>query len=153
MTAIEFIAKKQNTWDELETLLTHSRGASAGQLNRLGYLYRRVTSDLAVARRDFPQDPCVAYLNALASRAHAAVYQTSPFKRGTLRQFLLFGFPAVFRENLSFIGAAFVVFTVSFAAAYWIALSTPELAEQIVPEHFASGTTHQQKTEIYLLPL
>ena len=138
MTAIEFIAKKQNTWDELETLLTHSRGASAGQLNRLGYLYRRVTSDLAVARRDFPQDPCVAYLNALASRAHAAVYQTSPFKRGTLRQFLLFGFPAVFRENLSFIGAAFVMFTVSFAAAYWIALSTPELAEQIVPEHFAS---------------
>ena len=78
MTAIEFIAKKQKTWDELEALLNHSRRASANQLNRLGYLYRRVTSDLAVARRDFPQDRCVPYLNALASRAHAAVYQTSP---------------------------------------------------------------------------
>ena len=138
MTTTEFIAKKQKTWDELETLLTHSRGASAGQLNRLGYLYRRVTSDLAVARRDFPQDRCVPYLNALASRAHASVYQTSPFKRGTLRQFLLFGFPEIFRENLNFIGAAFLMFTLSFAAAYWIALSTPELAEQIVPERFAS---------------
>ncbi len=144
MTATEFIAKKQKIWDELEALLAHSRGASAGQLNRLGYLYRRVTSDLAVARRDFPQDPCVSYLNALASRAHAAVYQTSPFKRGTLRQFLLFGFPKVFRENLNFIGAAFLMFVLSFAAAYWIALSTPERAEQIVPERFVS---HIKKLE------
>ena len=138
MTLTEFIAKKQKTWDELEALLNHSRGASAGHLNRVGYLYRRVTSDLAVARRDFPQDPCVPYLNALASRAHAAVYQTSPFKRGSWRQFLLSGFPNVFRENLNFIGAAFVMFAVSFSAAYWIALNTPEFAEQLVPERFVS---------------
>ena len=138
MTSAEFITKKQKTWDELEALLNHSRGASAGHLNRVGYLYRRVTSDLAVARRDFPQDPCVPYLNALASRAHAAVYQTSPFKRGSLRQFLLYGFPNVFRENLNFIGAAFVMFAVPFAAAYWIALNTPEFAEQLVPERFVS---------------
>lgn len=138
MISAEFIAKKQKTWDELEALLNHSRGASAGHLNRVGYLYRRVTSDLAVARRDFPQDPCVPYLNALASRAHAAVYQTSPFKRGSLRQFLLSGFPNVFRENLNFIGAAFVMFAVSFSAAYWIALNRPEFAEQLVPERFVS---------------
>ena len=138
MTTTEFIAKKQKAWDELEALLNRSRGASANQLNRLGYLYRRVTSDLAVARRDFPQDPCVPYLNALASRAHAAVYQTSPFKRGTLRQFLLSGFPKVFRENLNFIMVSFLMFTLSFAAAYWLALSTPELAEKIIPERVAS---------------
>ncbi len=144
MTPTEFIAKKQETWNELEALLNHSRRASANQLNRLGYLYRRVTSDLAVARRDFPQDRCVPYLNALASRAHAAVYQTSPFKRGTLRQFLLFGFPKVFRENLSFIGASFLMFVLSFAAAYWIALSTPELGEKIVPDRFVS---HIKKLE------
>lgn len=138
MTATEFIEKKQKSWDELEALLDRSRGASADQLNRLGYLYRRVTSDLAVARRDFPRDPCVSYLNALASRAHTTVYQTSPFKRGSLRQFLLFGFPEVFRENLNFIATAFLMFTVSFAAAYWIALSSPGLVEQIVPEHFVS---------------
>lgn len=144
MTPTEFIAKKQETWDELDALLNHSRRASANQLNRLGYLYRRVTSDLAVARRDFPQDRCVPYLNALASRAHAAVYQTSPFKRGTLRQFLLFGFPKVFRGNLNFIGASFLMFAISFAAAYWIALSTPEYGEKIVPERFVS---HIKKLE------
>lgn len=138
MTATEFIAKKQKSWDELEALLNQSEGANASQLNKLGYLYRRVTSDLAVARRDFPQDRCVSYLNALASRAHAKIYQTSPFKRGTLRQFLLFGFPTVFRENLNFIGIAFLMFTLAFGAAYWIALTAPVLAEQIVPENTVS---------------
>ena len=138
MTITEFLSKKQETWNELETLLNRPRNASAAQLNRLGYLYRRVTSDLAIARRDFPQDRCVPYLNELAARAHATVYQTSPFKRGTLRQFLHFGFPTLFRENLSFIGASFLMFVLAFAAAYWIALATPEFAEKIVPERFVS---------------
>lgn len=138
MTITEFLSKKQETWNELETLLNRPRNASAAQLNRLGYLYRRVTSDLAIARRDFPEDRCVPYLNELAARAHATVYQTSPFKRGTLRQFLHFGFPTLFRENLSFIGAAFLMFVLAFAAAYWIALTTPEFAEKIVPERFVS---------------
>ena len=134
MTITEFITKKQETWNELEALLNRPRDANAIQLNRLGYLYRRVTSDLAVARRDFPQDRCVPYLNELASRAHATVYQTSPFKRGNLRQFLHFGFPTLFRENLSFIGASFLIFTIAFAAAYWIGLTTPEFAEKLIPD-------------------
>ena len=138
MTPTEFISQKQQAWRELEALLNRSQDANASQLNRLGYLYRRVTSDLAVARRDFPQNQCVPYLNALASRAHATIYQTSPFKRGTLWDFLRFGFPSVFRENLSFIGISFLLFTIAFGVAYWIALTNPTLGERIVPEHFVS---------------
>ena len=144
MTATEFIAKKQETWNELEALLNRSRNANASQLNRLGYLYRRVTSDLAVARRDFPQDKCVPYLNELASRAHATIYQISPFKRGTLWQFLRFGFPTIFRENVSFIAASFLMFTIAFAAAYWIALTDPVFAEKLIPEDYVS---HIKKLE------
>lgn len=134
MTATEFIEKKQKDWRELEALLNNPRNANAQQLNRLGYLYRRITSDLAVARRDFPQDRCVAYLNELASRAHSTVYQTTPFKRGSLWQFLRFGFPKVFRENIYFIGAAFLMFTLAFAGAYMTALRTPAFAESLVPD-------------------
>ena len=144
MTITEFITKKQQIWNELEALLNRPRDANATQLNRLGYLYRRVTSDLAVARRDFPQDRCVPYLNELTSRAHATVYQTSPFKRGNLRQFLHFGFPTLFLENLSFIGASFLMFALAFAAAYWIGLTTPEFAEKLIPEDTVS---HIKKLE------
>lgn len=134
----EFIKKKQDSWNELEELLNNSRNASAQQLNRLGYLYRRVTSDLAVARRDFPQDRCVIYLNGLASRAHSRVYQTSPFKRGSFLQFLRFGFPTLFRENIYFIMASFLMFTIAFACAYISALRSPEFAESLVPESYVS---------------
>ena len=131
MAVTEFIEKKKSSWDELEALLTRQRNANAQQLNRLGYLYRRVTSDLAVARRDFPQDRCVSYLNELASRAHSKVYQTTPLKRSSLWQFLCYGFPHVFRENLIFVVAAFLMFTIAFVGAYWSALRTPIFAEEL----------------------
>ena len=134
MTAAEFINKKKKDWDELEGLLSYPGNANAERLNRLGYLYRRITSDLAVARRDFPQDRCVTYLNELASRAHSTVYQASPLKRGSLLQFLRYGFPQIFRENIYFVGAAFLMFTIAFVGTYWSALRTPEFAEKLVPE-------------------
>ncbi len=134
MTVTDFIEKKEKTWKELEELLSRTPQANADQLNRLGYLYRRITSDLAVARRDFPQERCVIYLNELASRAHAAVYQTSPLKRGSFWNFLRFGFPQVFRNNIYFIIAAFLFFTVAFAGAYWTAMRSPDFTEQLVPE-------------------
>ena len=138
MNAAEFIAKKKNTWSELEGLLADSRRANSETLNRLGYLYRRVTSDLAVARRDFPNDRCVLYLNELASRAHAKVYQTTPLKRGTIRLFFTSGFPMLFRRNLGLIAIAFLLFSIAFGGAYWFALITPGAAEQIVSEETAA---------------
>lgn len=136
--SVEFIEKKQQSWNELEELLNNSRNANAKELNRLGYLYRRVTSDLAVARRDFPQDRCVIYLNDLASRAHSKVYQTSPFKRGSFFEFLRFGFPTVFRENIYFIGAAFLMFAMAYTGAYMSALRTPAFAESLVPDGYVT---------------
>ncbi len=134
----EFIEKKRQSWNELEALLKKSRNANAKDLSRLGYLYNRITSDLAVARRDFPQDLCVRYLNDLASRAHSTIYQTSPLKRGSFLAFLRFGFPTVFRENLYFIGAAFLMFALAFAGSYISALRTPEFAVSLVPEDVVS---------------
>ena len=134
----EFIEKKQQSWNELEALMSNSRNADAQELNRLGYLYRRVTSDLAVARRDFPNDRCVIYLNDLTTRAHSVIYQTSPFKRGSLLEFLRYGFPTLFRENLYFICASFLMFTIAFAGAYISALNSPEFAESLVPDYLIS---------------
>ena len=149
MTLEEFTSKKRPIWSELEELLnrTRRRGAknmSTIQLNRLGYLYRRITSDLAVARRDFPDDRCVTYLNALASRAHANIYQTSPLKRNTIRHFFRFGFPALFRRNLRFIVAAFLLFVIGFGTAYWIALAKPPFAERLAPQHIVE-TIHAKE--------
>ena len=149
MTRDEFLNKKQPIWSELERSLKHTphfraNKMSPTQLDRMGYLYRRVTSDLAVARRDFPDDRCVPYLNALASRAHAGIYQSSPLKRNTIHHFFLAGFPALFRSNLRFVAAAFLMFVVGFIAAYWIALENQGLAEKLAPRHLVE-TIHDKE--------
>jgi hypothetical protein len=140
MTRDEFLNNNRPIWSELEESLKRTRRYRANkmsptQLDRLGYLYRRVTSGLAVARRDFPDDHCVPYLNALAARAHAGIYQSAPLKRNTIRHFFLAGFPALFRSNCRFVAAAFLMFVVGFIAAYWIALENHGLAEKLAPQH------------------
>ena len=47
----------------------------AADLDDLGRAYRQVVSDLAIARRDFPDDQLTATLNALAARAHLRLYR------------------------------------------------------------------------------
>ena len=149
MTRDEFLGKKQPVWSELEAALKRTRrfranNMSPTQLDRLGYLYRRVASDLAVARRDFPDDRCVPYLNALVSRAHAGIYQASPLKRNAIRHFFLAGFPTLFRANLPFVTAAFLMFVIGFAATYWLALENEGLAEKLAPPHIVD-TIHDKE--------
>ena len=149
MTRDEFLNKNRPIWSELEESLKRTRRYRANkmsptQLDRLGYLYRRVTSGLAVARRDFPDDHCVPYLNALAARAHAGIYQSAPLKRNTIRHFFLAGFPALFRSNCRFVAAAFLMFVIGFIAAYWIALENHGLAEKLAPQHIVE-TIHDKE--------
>ena len=149
MTRDEFLDKKQPIWSELERSLKRTprfraNKMSPTQLDRMGYLYRRATSDLAVARRDFPDDRCVPYLNALVTRAHAGIYQSAPLKRNIIRHFFLCGFPTLFRTNLPFVAAAFLMFVVGFIAAYWIALEDQGLAEKLAPQHIVE-TIHDKE--------
>lgn len=149
MTRDEFLNKKQPIWSELERSLKRAprfraNKMSPTQLDRMGYLYRRATSDLAVARRDFPDDRCVPYLNALVTRAHAGIYQSAPLKRNIIRHFFLCGFPTLFRTNLPFVASAFLMFVVGFIVAYWIALEDQSLAEQLAPQHIVE-TIHDKE--------
>ncbi len=139
MTLEEFVNKKQRVWSELNELLNRVKSGnvsvlSVDELDRLGYLYRRITSDLAIARRDFPNDRVVRYLNDLAARTHACIYQTQPLKKNAFRDFFLFGFPQLFRENVILIGTSFLLFAIAFITAYWVVWVNPELGETLVPD-------------------
>ena len=138
MTLERFINQKKNHWEELNGLLHKiQRGKlnvlSAGELERLGYLYRRVTSDLAIARRDFPRDRIVEYLNNLASRAHANVYQSKPIGPGKIRSFFLYGFPRLFREKIVFIAISFFLFAGSAFLTFFATLINPDIGATVVP--------------------
>ena len=107
-----FVAARRERWDRLETLL-RSAGRrrlsrlNAGELFELGQLYRGATSDLAIARRDFPYERVTVYLNGLVARAHPIIYRERATSLRRVAWFARFGFPAAYRASGAYTALAF----------------------------------------------
>src|ERR687886_138177 len=78
MRAQEFISRRRPEWQRLESLLRAARAGhrlGAKDAIALAALYRRATSDLARAQRDWPEEAVTRYLNGLVGRGHGALYR------------------------------------------------------------------------------
>jgi uncharacterized membrane protein SpoIIM required for sporulation len=115
-----FVGERREHWQRLEELLARRRGLAGrtpDEIEELGRLYRRSTSDLAVARRDFPQDPLTRYLEQLVGRAHPAVYRRPRDDWRALGRFYRAGFPRAFRASWRYVAVAAALFVVPFVTA------------------------------------
>jgi uncharacterized membrane protein SpoIIM required for sporulation len=79
MPSVRFRQEREATWRELEALVDRvQRGGlgalSAEELGRFPVLYRAALSSLSVARAIALDAALLAYLNALAARAHVVLY-------------------------------------------------------------------------------
>jgi uncharacterized membrane protein SpoIIM required for sporulation len=137
MNADEFRRERQSEWQALADLLKRSQDGlsrlSPQEIDQLGRLYRAVTSDLALAQRDFPGERVTQYLNQLVGQAHSVVYRSEPFAVRRLVHFVVAGFPRVVRGAFWYIAAAALFFlsaaAVSAVATYW----QPETARWFLP--------------------
>jgi uncharacterized membrane protein SpoIIM required for sporulation len=109
---------RQAQWRELEILLGRTGRLSAQELSDLGRLYRLATSDLALAQRDFPDQPVTLYLNHLVARAHALIYRSEPLQWRRLRTFYRSGFPQLYRKLLPYTILAFFLFALPALLAF-----------------------------------
>lgn len=134
----EFVATRRARWARLEALLGRAQRGSSGlaaeELEELGRLYRQATSDLAIARRDFPEDRVGRYLGQLVGRAHPVVYQPEAGTGRALREFFTGGLPRAFREAGPYTAVAFVLFTLPFVVAFAATLLDPLAGRTILPE-------------------
>src|SRR3954469_21117146 len=116
MTIDRFVEDRRARWARLGQLVSGARGRvqrlSADDVLELGRLYRATTSDLAIARRDFPRDVATERLNDLVAAAHALVYSESPTSGRRLRRFVFTELPASVRAQLPWTGASFALFAV-----------------------------------------
>jgi uncharacterized membrane protein SpoIIM required for sporulation len=138
MVAEDFISAKRPNWERLEQLLGKVQSVrlaalSAEELYELGRLYRQATSDLAVARRDFPQHRVTEFLNGLVGRAHGAVYQNEATTWGRLRDFIVLTFPQTWRTTLPFTIVAFLFFALPALIAFVVAYDDPSQAGLLFP--------------------
>jgi len=116
-----FVLDRRPRWERLEALLARRRRGgrlSADDVEELGRLYRRSTSDLAIARRDFPDDPLTRYLEQLVGRAHPAIYRRAAGDPAAPLRFFATGFPRAFRESWRYTALAFALFLLPLAAAF-----------------------------------
>lgn len=124
MNSSDFVTVRQTQWRQLETLLVsagrHVGRLSEQELSDLGRLYRLVTSDLALAQRDFPDQPVTLYLNQLVARAHALIYRSEPLQWRRLRTFYRTGFPQLYRQLLPYTILAFLLFIVPALVAFTV---------------------------------
>jgi len=139
MTPETFVARRRPGWEELEAGIARARGGAlrevpSQQLERFGVLYRRAASDLAVARRDFPDDPVTDYLNGLCARAHPLLYRGAPLRLGALLGFFATGLPRAFRAAAPYLLASLGL-TLAGAVAGWVAVVLrPDIAATLIPD-------------------
>lgn len=132
MNVNEFIKLREKDWARLQSLIDRRRGRgtlNADEIRELGTLYRAVTSDLALARRDFGGHRVTLFLNQLLTRTHSFIYQedVSDLKRVT--RYFTQTLPRTFRQTAVFTLIAFLLFTIPAIVGYHLMLASPENAD------------------------
>ena len=133
----QFYESRQSDWKKLSDLLKKGQSGiqrlSPDEVDQLGRLYRAVTSDLALAQRDFPQHKITTYLNQLVGRSHAIIYRHEPLAWRRLRHFITAGFPQAYRSIWPFILTAALLFILPAIFSALIVNYSPQSAEWILP--------------------
>ena len=152
MIALErFVSERQGDWAQLERLLGRVRGGnaralSAEELEELTRLYRLAASDLARARRDYPGDRLVAYLNRLVSHAYASVYSSAGFSWREVGRWFAGGFPRLFRETAGYFLIAALLFFGPAVVSFVAVLSYPPSAQVLLDsETYQSVTSYAER--------
>src|SRR5260370_1650757 len=97
----QLVLRRRESWSRLESLRSARGGADqAMRAEELGWRYREVCADLAIARRDFPTEPTTLYLNRLAERSNRYLYGARRNRIQALGYFYLVTFPRLFRATL-----------------------------------------------------
>ena len=137
MRVDEFYQSRKGDWETLSRLLDQGqkdmRGLSESQVRDMARLYRATTSDLALAKRDFPRNEITVYLNQLVARAHAVVYRSEPLALKSLWYFITKGFPRLFRETWMFTFIAAMFFIIPAVASGIATYIRPASATLLLP--------------------
>ncbi len=132
-----FCQSRRPEWEMLGGLVEKAqrdvRRLSPQDVQQLATLYRAVTSDLALVKRDYPRQPVTPYLNQLVARAHGVLYQGQPLVLNRMWEFATEGFPRLFRETFIFTLFAFLMFALPASAAGISTALSPQAAQWLLP--------------------
>lgn len=134
----DFVARRRPAWGRLEVLLTRARRGRAGnirpeEVSELAALYREAAADLALARRDWPQERVALYLNGLVARGHSVVYRGGGDVRRRLAGFYTETLPRTYRQSWRYLVASAALLFGPALIAFLVVLARPELQYSVAP--------------------
>jgi uncharacterized membrane protein SpoIIM required for sporulation len=129
-----FFRERRADWDRLAQLLERKQALEAQEVAEIGRLYRAVTTDLAIARRDFPHTDLTRFLNQLTARAHATLYRTNPWTTRQARHFFRATLPRAFRAAWPFILVASLLLWLPAFVTGALALSHPDAVTRLLED-------------------
>ena len=129
-TINNFIRQHEQEWQRLSDLLDKGH-LNASEIQELGRLYRAAISDLALVRRDFPNQQVTAYLNQLVTKAHSNIYRQDATDFRSIGRYFTQTIPGAFRQTGWFTFAAFLLFIVPAIVGYQLATKNPDVAEPL----------------------
>jgi uncharacterized membrane protein SpoIIM required for sporulation len=130
----DFIRLREKDWKRLQALIDRHKGRdslSASEVRELGTLYRAVTSDLALARRDYEGQRVTIFLNQLLTRTHTFIYQQDVSDFKPLIRYFTHTLPQIFRQTWPFTLAAFLFFMLPALVGYRLAYANPDVADAL----------------------
>ncbi|MDT5157960.1 MAG: hypothetical protein QOH51_2317 [Acidobacteriota bacterium] len=137
-----FISERKGAWQRLEDLLKLLDRSTLRRLHReevreLGRIYRRTSSDLAIARAESRDPRLVNYLNSLVIRAHGRIYRADAAEgRHRIRDFFARDFPRAFRRTWRYTALAFAICMLFMTLSFLGTWRDPEFSELAgVPAH------------------
>jgi len=147
-----FIDQHRERWEQLNRILEKLQkgGLTAlapTELERLGGLYRQVTSDLAYARLHRYDLQLQEYLNDLAARSYSQIYVSPPRSIKSLWRFFARDFPEIYRHNRPYITTAALIFMGAALVMFLLAYARPESAEAILPRPVISWVEENFRTQ------
>jgi hypothetical protein len=126
------------------------RSLSADDVEEVSRLYRVAASDLARARRDFPGDRVVSYLNRLVSAAYGVVYSTAGISWKDVGRWFVAGFPRLFRETARYYLLAALLFFGTGILSFVATMTYPPSAQALLGSNtYQSISSYSEKGELW----
>ena len=137
MISTYWIEKRKPYWSRLEQLLDRSaskglRFLSRAELQDLSLLYRQTAADLAAVGEDPSSLHYSRYLAQLLARAHHTIYSRRQVSAVSAIRSFYIAYPRIFRQNLSYTLAAFLVFLGLAVIGSLLTLQSPTFELQIL---------------------
>lgn len=151
MNIQRWIARREQSWQQLDALLkqVEKRGLKslrANEIQNLASLYRSVSADLARARTHQVGNLIEQKLQILTARSYSQIYQGSRRQEWqAIREFYVWGFPAVVQQSRGYITLAVFLFVLAAAVSWWLAWRDPSFLALVVPPDLITQVRDRQE--------